>query len=242
MSEIKSMFIELQEQQDKKFIILNNALSIIITQNQEIRQSVEVISTQHEELLGRVNNLELENTSYKKRITSLESKIDQLEKVNCSTSIAVRNVPIQDNENKTTLTKIVQDIAIALSIKTPILEPEIRDIYRTKSQAILVHFNTTQRKETLLSCYKTFNKASRETKGQQFDTKLLNLPGTPHTIFISECLSTKAGKIFFAARDLVKNKKAVAAWTSYGKVYVKKEEGAAPVHIADESDLIKITK
>lgn len=59
-------------------------------------------------------------------------------------------------------------------------------------------------------------------------------------VFISEQLTMKGRRLFYAARMNVKSKKLAAAWTSFGKVYVRKEEGSTPVRINEESDLDKL--
>ncbi|CAG4939262.1 unnamed protein product [Colias eurytheme] len=107
-SDIKSMFIELKEQQDMKFESLSNVLTTIMSQNQDIQKSVETISGQHQDLLFKIHELEQENKEYKDRVASLELKLEQLEKSAHCTTLEVRNLHKQPNENKETLTTSVR--------------------------------------------------------------------------------------------------------------------------------------
>lgn len=238
--EIKLMFNDLKTQQDEKFDSLTSAIQVVINQNQDIQKSVDIITNQHEDMLMKICSLEKENNEYKKRVLILEHKIELLEKHTCNSSIEIRNVPKQANENKQLLANLVKNIGTALGSQSTIVDSEIRDIYRSKTETIVVEFSSATRKESFVSDYKMLNKSSREKKGQHFSTAQINVPGPPRPIYISEFLTVKARRAFYVARENVKNKKLVATWTAFGKVYVKKTEGAEPLRIQGEEDLLKI--
>lgn len=236
-SELKTLLDQIKNQQDSKFELLNNALATIITQNQDIQRSVETLTLKHDDLVAKMNLLEQENKEYKKRVLTLEHTLEQLDKnAHCST-IEIRNIPKQENENKKVLIDTIQQLGLTLGLETPIHQSEIKDIFRSKSEAVFVDFSTTLRKESLISKYKTYNKCSRENKQPLLNSELIKLPGPPCTLYISEYLTAKARYLFYIARSNVKNKKLLAAWTSYGKVYVKKEEDSTPVRIDEETKL-----
>ncbi|CAG4971483.1 unnamed protein product [Colias eurytheme] len=240
ISDIKNMFNDLKEQQDLKFESLTKALTTIITQNQDIQKSVECITCQHEELLSRVYELENENKEYKMKLAYLELKLDQLEKSAHSSTIEIRNLPIQTNENKEILTNIVTSLSSKLCMDSPITPTDIREIFRTKSKAVIVNFTTTLHKDKLVSSYNNYNKSKRINKEKQLNTEHINLSGAPHTIFISEYLSSKTRRLFYMARQSVKTNKIFSTWTAYGKIYVKKVQNSSPVRINEEADLLKI--
>ena len=240
ITEIKTMFAEFTLQQDQKFDLLNTTLNTIMTQNQVIQNSVTALTAQHQDLLDKIQHLEEENCEYKKRITTLDSQINQLEMNARCTTIELRNVPKQQIDNKNVLTNIIQKLGSSLKLETPIVASEIRDIYRTRSDAIVVEFTTTLRKESVVSKFKTFNKSRREVNEPQLNSQHIGVPGEARSLFISEYLTSKARRLFYAARLYVKDKKLVAAWTSYGKVYVKKEEASSPLRVFDEPALDKL--
>ncbi|CAG5005421.1 unnamed protein product [Parnassius apollo] len=184
ISEIKNMFSELKEQQDHKFELLNNTLTAIMTQNQDLHKSLEMFTNRHEELLQKIYILEQENNDYKKRVCVLEHKLDHLERNASSTTIEIRNLSKQNNENKEVLTHIIQKLGSTLGLETSIQESEIRNIYRFRSETLVVDFTTSLRKESIVSKYKIYNKAKREGKEPQLNSDHINLPGPSRPIYI----------------------------------------------------------
>lgn len=237
---IKSMFSELKEQIDLKFESLTASVITITQQNDEMHKSVQFMSGKYDELLSKIDCLVQENTDYKTRIKTLENKLEYFENNARSTTVEIRNIPKQNNEHKKDLTNIIKDIGLVVGLETSIQDLEIRDIYRTKSEAIIVDFTSVTRKEAMVFTSKKFNKSQREAKKPQLNTSLIKLPGPTKPMFISECLTTKAQRLYYMTRGYVKTKKLSATWTSYGKVYVKKEEGQPPIRIQEESDILKI--
>lgn len=163
-----------------------------------------------------------------------------LEKQARSATIEIRNIPKQDQENKQTLINIVKAISASLSMGPPlkrqkleIYTAEVRDLYRSMSDSTVVDFICTARKEDVVSGYRKLIKTRRENKEPQLNTTHLKIPGTPRTIYISDFLASEARHLYYLAREGVKNKKLIATWTSYGKIYAKKEGMA-------EDDLLEL--
>lgn len=233
--------LDMQSLFDSRFEMLNNSLLTIMTQNQAIQKSVETMSIKHEQLLTKIDTLERENSEYRNRVLALENKVDMLEKNSRSTLLEIRNLPKQKTENKGVLTSILKTLSSTLDTNKPIEESEIRDVYRNKSNTVIVEFTTATRKENIIINYKIFNKNKRERKEPPLNSEHLKLSGAPLTIFISESLTSKARHLFYLARENVKAKKLASAWTSYGKVYVRKEEGAPPIHVNEEEEILKLT-
>ncbi|XP_063823055.1 uncharacterized protein LOC135072955 [Ostrinia nubilalis] len=210
-------------------------LTTLIEQNSEIKKSVDSMAAKYESLLNKVDVLEKENSQFKTEIRTLENKVELLEKEAKSTSIEIRNIPKADQENKKSLTETVKTIASI--VETDLDEGEIKDIFRTKSSAIVVQFTSVIRKQTVISKFKEFNKTKRTTQEAQLNTETLGLQGTAKPVYISDHLTTKSRHIFFLARELIKTKKLVAAWTYHGNIYVKREDSDQPVRISNEQDL-----
>lgn len=241
ITEIKSMISELKTQQEEKFESLRSSVNALITQDQEFRKSVAFMSKQYDDMISKINGLEKENSEYKKQVKTLEGRLEILERNSRSSTIEVRNVPKQPNENKQSMINIVKSVGIILCPETPIIDLEVKEIYRSKSESLVIDFINTNRKESVLAAYKKYNKSRRANKEPQLHAQHLNMPGATKPIFISEVLTSKAGRLHFLARQLVKNKKLAYTWTSFGKVYVKKEDGQAPIRIEDETELNKFS-
>lgn len=237
MAEVRSMLSELKLQQELKFDCLTGTINTVIEQNDDIKHSMEFMSKQYDEMLTKMNHLETQNAEYKKQIKSLESKLELMEKNSRLSTIEIRNIQKIKQENKQTLCGIIKGIGSLVSPQNCIQESEIRDIFRTKSDAIVVDFTTITRKESLLHKIKEHSKSRREQKDLQLNTQQLNLEGPSRTIYVSEYLTHKAKRLHYLAREYVKNKQLFAVWTSYGKVYVKKKEGLPAQRIEEEKDL-----
>lgn len=240
---IKSLFSDFKEQQDRKFNELNLTLNTIMSQNLEIHSTVEKLNKRQEELLSKVSKLELENSANKSRISVLELKLEQQERTACNTSLELRNLPKQDTENKSTLVNIVQNLGAVLGLETPIQAAEIKNIYRTKQDAIVADFTTILRKEDFVTKFKHYNKRQKDNKQPRLNSGNINPSetGTPQPIYVSESLTTKTRRVFFLAREHVKNRRLCATWTSFGRVFVKREEDAAPIRVENEEDLLSLT-
>ncbi|CAF4882623.1 unnamed protein product [Pieris macdunnoughi] len=208
-----------------------------MTQNQEIQKSVENLTSRHDELLQKISDLEEDKDKLKQRVSSLESKLDLLEKSSCCTKIEMRNLPKQENQTKKILIGSILSLGSTIGLDMPVSESEIKNIFRSKNEAIIVDFTTTSRKEDIITKYKNYNRLQRANKQPLLNTDIFNLPGAPKTIYVSELFTSKAKRLSFVAQEYVRGKKLVATWTSYGKVYVKKEEGSAAFRIEEESDL-----
>lgn len=240
MSEIRSLFSEIQSQQDKKFEKLNNALITIMAQNQEIQTSITLLNKHHEELRLEITDLKEENKELKNRITTLEKKLNIQESNTCSSMVEIRNIPKSENQDKKDLIKIIQIIGSTLGLAQEIQECEIRNVFRTKSEAVVVDFVSVVRKQSLLIQYKKYNKIRREKGETLLQTEHLHLPGPTKQIYLSEYLIMKTRHLFFLARNNVKNKNLYAAWTFKGKIYVKKEQSSIPLRIDEEADLNQV--
>ncbi|CAG5023364.1 unnamed protein product [Parnassius apollo] len=231
------MFNELRLYQDDKFDVINSSISTLIEQNKEIQISVYFMSEQYDTLVHKLNSIEKEKQQYKSQIKSLESKIDVLEKGLGSTTVEIRNTQILEQENKQRLTTTIKNICSAVDSNPLLQDLEVRDVFGTKTNTIMVDFTTTTRKENFISKYREFNKLKRTKKEPQLNTQIINIPGPSKTIFISESLTKKYRRIHYLARQLFKDRKLVATWMFFGKVYAKKEEGNPPIQIKEESDI-----
>lgn len=237
LNEFRLMFEKIQSNQETKYTALNSSINTILEQNLELQKKVDLLSSRCDTLVNKLEAVESDNKQLKTQIKSLDQKLETLERDARSTSIEIRNVPSQEHEDKSSLYNTVKIINSAIGCTTPVQESEIRNIYRNKTKAILVDFTTSSRKEELIQKYKQFSKEQRLSKQSPLSTANLNIPGPTKTIYLSEALTTKARRVFYLARELVKDRKVVAAWTSYGKVLIKLEENKPPLRVFNEEEL-----
>ncbi|KAI8426007.1 hypothetical protein MSG28_004983 [Choristoneura fumiferana] len=93
LPEIKQLFSDYCQKQDAKFDALTTSLASVISQNTEIKKSMEFISHKYDELVSKLADLQQENKSFKDKITSLEQQIEYSERKSRATSLEIRNIP-----------------------------------------------------------------------------------------------------------------------------------------------------
>ena len=239
--DIMSSFESLRKEQQDKFNVMHNNLDQILAQNTDLKNTIEFLSSKYDDLVAKLTLLEREKKDTLEYIASLEDKVENMERNSKSSSLEIRNVPKKPNESKEDLVEIVKTLGI--TVNTDIQVSELRDVYRLtnnrKPQAdgpITAEFTSTITKDKFLTNIKKYN---RDHKTNRLNCSHIKMAGnTP--IFISESLTAKARKLFYQAREFTKLHNYAYHWTSYGRVYIKKEDGAPARRITQESDFERL--
>lgn len=233
-SEILDLFASLQESQEQKF-------SAILSSISDVKLAMDSMTNKYEEVIQRIDIIEEANKNYVAKIELLENKVEALERQSRGTSIEIRNIPLTAQESKEYLRSILKSAAETLSV--PLDSTEIRDIYRTavksSSKPIVAEFTTVSKRDLFLTSLKKHNKLHSTDK---LSTANLNLSGPKQPVFISESLTYKDKKLFFLAREFVKNSGYAFCWTSFGRIFIREKEGSPPLRISCEEDLNKLVK
>ncbi|XP_059049922.1 uncharacterized protein LOC131844943 [Achroia grisella] len=245
-TEIKDYFMEMfttwKTDQDIKFNTLINAMTEIKEQNADIRQSLDFMSSKYDGLLDRVTLLEEERKRNINLISLLENKLENMERNLKSSSIEMRNVPQQRNETKEDLLNLVKVTGSALNIS--LQTSDIRDVYRVNATAsgskpIIAELNSSILRNNLIHSIKNYNK---ENKSNKFSSTNLHISGPSQPIYISESLSSKTKRLFYLARTAAQTNNYKFCWTRYGRIYVRKSEGASQLIINSENDIKALTQ
>lgn len=166
VDEIRSLLASSTAQYDDKFAALQSAMSEIIAQNSDIKESISFISKQYDDMKLKVQNLESERELDRYQILQLEDKVENLERMLHSTKIEIRNVPKKLGETKEDLCRIVTDLTKVLS--TPIQKNEIKDVFRGSKKEgappILVDLVSTMSKDSILKGTRQFNHKNGQNK------------------------------------------------------------------------------
>lgn len=240
MAQLKILFHQFEQQQNSKLEQLILSVNTVKDQNSEIHKSMEFISKQYDDFLVRMDCLERENVAYKKRIETLEYKIEDLERSSRSSTIELRNIPKQNPESKETLRNLVKKVGDV--INQPITDTDINEIFRLKTKKesnnhIIVQLSSTNMKETVIRKCRYFNKENIQNK---LNTTHLQISGTPQPIYIDESLTAKAKRLRYLVREFTKAHNYHSFWTSYGKVYMREKEGSPVIRVDCEEDLQKL--
>lgn len=229
-SEILDLFTSLKEDQDLKFSAILNSIN-------DVKVSMDCMSRKYDEALQRIDLLEESKKSQDTKIQFLENKIEILERYTRGTSIELRNVPQTTKETKEDLRNIIQKTAEALRVPLD-SSSDIKDVYRINSKSevkpIIADFTTVFARDSFLTSYKNFNKVHSLEK---LSTVTLCISGPSKPVYISENLTQKDRKLYFLAREFAKSYGYAFCWTSFGRIYLRKEEGSPQVRIFSEGDL-----
>lgn len=241
IAEMRKMFLSFTVEQDKKLSKIQESINDIRTQNAEIFKNIEFLSQEHDEFKNRLDKFEAERKEHLCYISTLENKIDALERKSINTCVELRNISkLKQNETRYDLQDIISLLGSKLSLN--IQPSDIKDIYRsyTKSEThkpIVVEFTSALMKESLISNFKKFNKLNT---GRRFCTTNIDIVGPARPIYLSELLTRKSKRIFFLARDFAKTHEYSFCWTARGQIYLRKKEGAPQIRVVSEEDLSKL--
>lgn len=210
--------------------------------NLNIENSVEFLSQQNEELHRKINQMELQSTKDREYIHILEDRLEDLQRNNRKTCLEIKNVPKKPQENKNDLVDMV--VNLSKNIDCEIQKSEIRDVFRVqgkrdgpKNTPIIVETSSTMIKTGILKACKSYNIKNKE----KLRAKVLNITSEEETpIFVSEQLTAKGARLYFLARELHKTKQYKFCWTSFGKVYVRRDENSPVILINHESQITQL--
>lgn len=239
ISEMKKKLELFESKQDQQFSSLENIVKELSQQITGLRTTIDFISKQYEGIKDKCEKLESERKDNLATIQSLEEKVENMERMQRSTSVELRNIPITLSESKNELTMVVANISKV--VNAPISNSDIKDVFRTNTNSpnkpIIVDFNRVLVKENFLQCVKTYNKMHKDNK---LNTKILRCDGALKPVFISENLTQKMRRLFYLSRDFAKTNNFKYCWTSHGKIYLRKNDGATLIRINSEPDINKL--
>ncbi|CAG9787728.1 unnamed protein product [Diatraea saccharalis] len=237
--EIKLMIHSMLAPQNTELSKISPTLIEIQQINKNIENSITFLTSQNKELQGKIEQYEIQAKRDREHITLLEDKIEELQRLDRKNNLEIKNVPKAKNETKDGLVNMV--LSLSKNVGCELSKSDIKDIYRIKSKKegpnnmpIIVETGSTLLKNDLLKSCKSFNVKHRGklcAKNMGFTVN----EDTP--IFILEQLTAKGSRLFFLARDLVKTKSYKFCWTSFGRVFVRKNEQTPIILIKSESQV-----
>ncbi|XP_045492413.1 uncharacterized protein LOC123702656 [Colias croceus] len=235
--DIMNMLSSWKSEQEDKITSIFTTVNLLKDECSDIKKSIQYMSDKYDDVLIKLTTVEEELKSKQKQINDMCQTIENMESSLKLTSLEIRNIPVKEKETKQDLVNSV--LAIAETLKCPLVKSQINNVHRTgKSSAserpILLSLVSILTKEEILHNYKRFNKESRSSK---LNTTHINITGPQKQIFISESLSTRAKKLFFLTREFAKKNNYSFYWTVRGIIYIKKEEGSPAIRVDNECTL-----
>lgn len=236
IEEIRSVLRASAEHSDSKLESIQTAMCVLTTQNTEILQSIAFMSQQHDDMVIKIKNLESDRKLDRCHIKQLEEKVENLERMLCSTRVEIRNIPGKLGESKEDLYRIVAETATVLEL--PVQRHEVKDIFRTGKKdvtsPIVVDFVSVPTKENIIKKARQFNNKNKQNK---LNTIHLKIEGPKKPIYISEKLTPKNQHLYYLARNFAKDNDYKYCWISYGKVFLRQDEGKKLTLVNNEEDI-----
>ncbi|XP_044764500.1 uncharacterized protein LOC123321059 [Coccinella septempunctata] len=178
-----------------------------------------------------------QNADLKANVTSLESRINDVEQSARSKNIEIQGIPEKSNENLIEVVKKIGDY-ISIDLKSDKIEhvhrikPKHSDPTKTKS--IIVEFRRRKVKEDFLALSK-HRRMSRDNGSSK-----MSIPGLSDCFFVNEHL-TLANKILYKeARSAAKSKIFKYVWTKNGMIFMLKDDSSPIVHVKSFDFLSKL--
>ncbi|CAG4959175.1 unnamed protein product [Colias eurytheme] len=240
--EFMAMFSSFMASQQSELQSINATIKEIQQSNNNIDSSIAILTSQNEEYKRKIQEMEIQAKRDKEYITLLEEKVEDLQRDNLKRNIEFKNVPALTNETKEDL--INMTLQLSKNIDCKIEKSDIKDIYRVRSNnrnndsnknsRIIIELTSTMLKRDVLRMTKSFN-IRNKSKLQAKHLGFTSNEDTP--IFVTEHLTPKGARLFFLARDLTKSKNFKFCWTSFGRVFVRKDETSPIIVIKNESQV-----
>ncbi|KAI5651840.1 hypothetical protein NE865_00177 [Phthorimaea operculella] len=236
--EMKEWFKTLFAMQTKELTGINETLKSVQDSNLKIDSSIAHLTMQNEEFQKKITALEEQSKKDSEYICILEEKIEDLQRLTRKSCVELKNVPRKPQESRQDLVNMT--LKLSNSIQLDMKENDINDIFRLKNRdaeknpTIIVELRSSILRSDFLKKVKEFN-IKNKTKLQA-----KHLGHTTHEdqpIFVSEQLTAKGARLFFLARDLVKSKRYKYCWTSFGRVFVRKNEESKIIVIQNEAQV-----
>lgn len=205
--------------------------------NSNIETTITFLAEQNAELKKDVERLQGEIKKKDKYVAILEDRLEDTLRTSRKTTVEIKNVTCDTNESKDCLVGMIENLSKTINVT--VNRGDIRDIYKSKSttekKSVIVELSSTLLKEDILKGAKSFNKRNHSDKLCAKHLGNKRNPDSP--IFIAEYLTPKASRLFFLARDLKRSRNYKYCWTSYGRVYVRKDDNSPIILITNEAIL-----
>lgn len=200
----------------------------------DLKRSNDFICNQYEDLLSSFKNIQdlhketkflrEENDNKNIRISSLESRLADLEQEKLSDSLEMAGVDLRPGEPP-----IEAVLRVASSLGVPLLQDDLRVVIKTQDRRqntpdkLRATFHSLKTRDSILSLKNA--------------AKTLN---TKSPIFISEILTPYYKELLWKTKQLAKDNHFQFVWFKTGKLLVRKGPGDKIIHIKHENDFKKI--
>ncbi|CAH0402538.1 unnamed protein product [Chilo suppressalis] len=202
---------------DSKLDKMEHSLAQLQSTTSDFEMSLQFISQQYEDMQVKIINLEKQCKGNYLFISSLEAKVEDLQYNMKKNNLEIRNLPCEDNESNTDLIQMM--INLASSLNCTLQPSDIRHIYRIPgkkgtTRPVILELNSITTKHAILTCVRDYNKSNQT---QKLNYSHFGISGTPSPVYIQDDLTLTSKKLYYMARQLIKQKLYKFCWLAQGK-------------------------
>jgi type III secretion system FlhB-like substrate exporter len=238
--ELRQLITTFMISQREEMKEINTTMKDMQDNIKNIQETLAQVTIHNEELklkFGKLENAVKEDREY---IIFLEDKLEELQLGYRKANFEMKGVPRMEKETKLDLTEMAIKLSEVVGCKMS--KSDIKDIYRVRGKnkenrntPIVVETGSVLVKTDLLKMAKSYNIRNKTNKLCAKHLGFKTQEDIP--IYLSENLTRKAARLHFLARDLAQTKAYKFVWTSYGKVYVRKNELSPIIFIKSEQQV-----
>ncbi|KAL0810238.1 hypothetical protein ABMA28_011019 [Loxostege sticticalis] len=204
----------------------------------EINQTIEFLAEEQKDLKKEINAaqtqiklMEKEKSVLQSGLLSLERRLASLERSSRSHNLEIHSIPEKKSED---LMAMIKNLGERIKVTIP-ETCTIRRISKFNKSSdrprnILVTFPSEHHRDSVIAAFRKYNKVN---VGSPLNSANLGVPGEPHRVYIVEHLSPECKELYFEVRKAAKERNFKFVWIKYGRIYVRKDESAAPIHVRD---------
>ncbi|RZF31931.1 hypothetical protein LSTR_LSTR011528 [Laodelphax striatellus] len=229
LSQVIFMLDEAREDRKRMEMEFNTSFEFA---NSKIDDQTKTISNQTlkiNECLRLIEDLRKENTSLKRKVSDLETRLEDVEQYSRRNTLEIYGVPEIKNED---VYETVRKVCTALDVN--MTREKIDVCHRlgkpkedTRPAGIIVKFVRREDKFSILAKRKVKRNLSTQDLGFQQKS----------AVYINESLSPARRKLFAAAREAKKKNGYAYLWVQNGKILMRREQGKPVVKISSLNDL-----
>lgn len=205
----------------------------ILATNAEIEKSIDYLSSKYDDICDQLKTYQAQTKACNERLTRVEDTAEEIERFSRSSSLEIRNLPLNQPLAQDELVSISLRIFKELSIV--VQQTDVYDIRflptKKDKKTILVTLNSVILKNSILKAYRVFNRTGN------LNSSALGPDYPRQTLYLSENLTARARRLFFLAREFSKAENYKHCWTANGRVLLRKQDNDKLIVLTSESQL-----
>ncbi len=225
------------EEMEETIESMKKEITAIREENKIVKKELSAIKEESDalKLENRKLNRKVERCEYKlsclklKHLHNLKVKLDEVEQKFFERDIQLVGVPELPEDEEYSEEKEIDKI-----VK---LAKEKMEITIKANSIEKLHRLGKRKQEKPRDIVVRFRSNTTRNNFYQNRKKMINYTDSKNNIYANDHLTEYRRNVFYATRQLVKQKKVFAAWTQQGNILIRKNEGDQPEHIRSHEQL-----